>query len=356
MVPVYNGSQKVLHLASGSECTRKKTGKLTTAASAPAPCSRRAAPLLLASDFARVVARQHELFESDESCEEGGAERREHRRFEEGQAQNEEDLDDAEQSSLYDEYAEEFASMLDDADARGRVDQMLKSMRDAHYAHINRSPLSSQPGRWATLATRHVQRQLELARAAAQLEFKELDDIEEVEQTGEQTGSAAEPPTLAEEGSSVVSSSSVERIQRIERPLAMPSSLPDSFRKLFAVNPPPITWRDYAVRLSKTGCSDDVWVYATALLDRLLHRFADLRLVVANVHRVWLLLMLVACKMNDDYHHTNKHWALVGGLDLQEMNDLERQMLDEWLGWENSLVDERELALYCSALERYNER
>jgi hypothetical protein len=48
---------------------------------------------------------------------------------------------------------------------------------------------------------------------------------------------------------------------------------------------------------------------------------------VLNVHRLLLALSLVSAKLHDDTYFNNKVWAKIGGIPLNEMNDLEIKIL-----------------------------
>jgi hypothetical protein len=53
------------------------------------------------------------------------------------------------------------------------------------------------------------------------------------------------------------------------------------------------------------------------------------RLTSYNIQRLLLTALMLASKFLDEPHASNKQWALVGDLSVQEMNSLELEML--WL-------------------------
>lgn len=75
------------------------------------------------------------------------------------------------------------------------------------------------------------------------------------------------------------------------------------------------------------GCSDCCVVVGLLYLQRLKQRVITLRLTSNNMQRLLLTSVMVASKFLDDEYHSNKHWALIGGLSLQELNMLELRML-----------------------------
>jgi hypothetical protein len=84
----------------------------------------------------------------------------------------------------------------------------------------------------------------------------------------------------------------------------------------------------YLKRIMKYGgCSDCCVVVGLLYLQRLKQCVITLRLTSNNMQRLLLTSVMVASKFLDDEYHSNKHWALIGGLSLQELNTLELRML-----------------------------
>ena len=90
-----------------------------------------------------------------------------------------------------------------------------------------------------------------------------------------------------------------------------------------------ISIKDYMNRIHKYGPKnkDEVYlVVALVYVDKFLVSM-DMRLNLFNVHRIWLVAYLLAIKFLDDDHYNNKWFASVGGIPLQELNDLEADFL-----------------------------
>jgi len=84
----------------------------------------------------------------------------------------------------------------------------------------------------------------------------------------------------------------------------------------------------YLKRIMKYGgCSDCCVVVGLLYLQRLKQRVSTLRLTSNNMQRLLLTSVMVASKFLDDEYNSNKHWAQIGGLSLQELNMLEIRML-----------------------------
>lgn len=92
---------------------------------------------------------------------------------------------------------------------------------------------------------------------------------------------------------------------------------------------PPIGIDKYLVRLNSTfKCSDATWIAALILVDRLLeYDGGHLPLTMRNVHRIFLASLVVAVKFHEDLVYSNKHYAKAGGVQLREVNRLERVLL-----------------------------
>lgn len=95
-----------------------------------------------------------------------------------------------------------------------------------------------------------------------------------------------------------------------------------------ALQPPSITPAEYLQRLARYSfCSRSVFVAAFYYLDRVAMQGVDLTVTSLSVHRLLLTAVLLATKYFDDVLYDNAHFAKVGGLDVQELNMLELDML-----------------------------
>jgi len=89
---------------------------------------------------------------------------------------------------------------------------------------------------------------------------------------------------------------------------------------------PPITIEKYLSRLSQYfRCSDAAFIAALILVDRLLeYDGGRLPLTTRNVHRLFLASLVVAVKYHEDLVYSNSHYAKAGGVQVREVNRLER--------------------------------
>jgi hypothetical protein len=90
----------------------------------------------------------------------------------------------------------------------------------------------------------------------------------------------------------------------------------------------PLTASSYLKRIMKYGgCSPCCVVVGLLYLQRLKQRMPTVCLTSGNMQRLLLTSVMVAAKFLDDLYYSNKHWAQIGGLNLQELNALEIKLL-----------------------------
>lgn len=107
------------------------------------------------------------------------------------------------------------------------------------------------------------------------------------------------------------------------------------------VEPPAMPAVDYAARLARYSyASPPCLVLATVYMDRVARRDASLALSPLNVHRLLLAALGVAAKVHDDAAASARHYALVGGVEADEVAALEMELLLA-LGW-RTFVSEAE--------------
>ena len=95
-----------------------------------------------------------------------------------------------------------------------------------------------------------------------------------------------------------------------------------------SLQPPNVSVARYVGRLVKYSlCQTEDIVVALILLDRLLSFRSDLRINMLTFHRIFLTSMVVSIKSRQDLFYTNKYYAGVGGVQLAELNTLERHFL-----------------------------
>lgn len=74
------------------------------------------------------------------------------------------------------------------------------------------------------------------------------------------------------------------------------------------------------------SCSKECFILALIYIDRLIQR-NNFLLTDLNVHRVVITSVLLAAKFFDDAYYNNAYYAKVGGVLVEEMNNLETQFL-----------------------------
>mmetsp|Transcript_266 Transcript_266/g.599 ORF Transcript_266/g.599 Transcript_266/m.599 type:complete len:317 (+) Transcript_266:137-1087(+) len=90
----------------------------------------------------------------------------------------------------------------------------------------------------------------------------------------------------------------------------------------------PISPADYVRRIMKyAGCSPCCLAVGVFYLERLKRRHSGLCLTSYNFQRLFLVAIMEAAKYLDDIYYSNKHWAEIGGFELEEMNSLELEFL-----------------------------
>lgn len=90
---------------------------------------------------------------------------------------------------------------------------------------------------------------------------------------------------------------------------------------------PAIGILQYLERIHKyASCSKECFILALIYIDRLIAR-NDFLLTELNVHRVVITAVLLAAKFFDDAYYNNAYYAKVGGVLVEEMNNLECQFL-----------------------------
>lgn len=109
------------------------------------------------------------------------------------------------------------------------------------------------------------------------------------------------------------------------------------------VEPPAMPAVEYAARLARYSyASPPCLVLATVYMDRVARRDASLALSPLNVHRLLLAALGVAAKVHDDAAASARHYALVGGVEADEVAALEMELLLA-LDW-RTFVSEAEYA------------
>jgi hypothetical protein len=127
---------------------------------------------------------------------------------------------------------------------------------------------------------------------------------------------------------------------------------PQSPTHFHCICAPPMGIDDYLKRIHANFlCSDECYVIALVLVDRIGKIDAALKLCSLNVHRLVVCAVMLAAKFHDDIYAPNAYYAEVGGLGLKEMNQLEARLL-KLLDWKVNVTSEefREyLRIVCEA-------
>eukprot|EP00405_Crypthecodinium_cohnii_P041631 CAMPEP_0206552560 /NCGR_PEP_ID=MMETSP0325_2-20121206/16155_1 /ASSEMBLY_ACC=CAM_ASM_000347 /TAXON_ID=2866 /ORGANISM="Crypthecodinium cohnii, Strain Seligo" /LENGTH=363 /DNA_ID=CAMNT_0054052461 /DNA_START=119 /DNA_END=1210 /DNA_ORIENTATION=+ len=92
---------------------------------------------------------------------------------------------------------------------------------------------------------------------------------------------------------------------------------------------PEIRISDYVAWFRKfLGCSVECFVLGMIYMDRTMHRSPALAVTPMSSHRLLACSMTLAAKFQDDAFFKNAHYAAVSGLDLKDLNGLQRNMLE----------------------------
>jgi len=115
------------------------------------------------------------------------------------------------------------------------------------------------------------------------------------------------------------------------------------------VSAPKVSITKYFTRIHKYfHCSDECFVIALAYIDRIVKNRADVPFAPLTCHRLLLATCVVAAKFHDDTYVSNDHYAKVGGIELEELNALEAELL-QLLDWK-LYVCPREYNAYLGVL------
>ena len=92
---------------------------------------------------------------------------------------------------------------------------------------------------------------------------------------------------------------------------------------------PRISIQDYLMRImTYSGTSSRSLILSYMYIDRLTQKDKNLiKLTRFNVHRLLLVSIMAASKFYDDVYLSNKHWAAIGGVEVSDINRLERAFL-----------------------------
>ncbi|CAD8195477.1 unnamed protein product [Paramecium pentaurelia] len=94
------------------------------------------------------------------------------------------------------------------------------------------------------------------------------------------------------------------------------------------IKKPQITIYKYIERIKMFSyCSNECFILALIYIDKVQERNQDVVINSYCVHRFLLACILLSIKYNDDDYYKNDYYARVGGVTLQELNSLEKELL-----------------------------
>ncbi|CAD8101447.1 unnamed protein product [Paramecium primaurelia] len=92
---------------------------------------------------------------------------------------------------------------------------------------------------------------------------------------------------------------------------------------------PNITLENYLIRIMRyTKCSEGCLIIGLIYLDRIQELNQELQLNNQSAHRYLIIAIVLAIKYQDDDIYKNDYYAKVGGITMQELNDMEKEFLE----------------------------
>lgn len=112
--------------------------------------------------------------------------------------------------------------------------------------------------------------------------------------------------------------------------LPINKSLIEKQKKFCFYSPIPslISIKSYIERLCRfTHCEECSLIMALIYIDRVCERM-NIIITKKNIYRLFLICLITSIKYNEDECYTNSYYAKIGGLSLNELNDLEYELLN----------------------------
>jgi hypothetical protein len=146
-----------------------------------------------------------------------------------------------------------------------------------------------------------------------------------------------------------------EMIQDANGSYTQPSEIPNP--TLFhAKKQAPISIKDYLKRFAKfSNCHYDAFVYALIYLDKVSNNIENFSLDSFNVYRLVLMCLVSSIKFYDDAYYTNKYYAQMGGVNVEEFNKLEQEFLINYIQF-GLYVDVETYSSYYDDLLNYHHK
>jgi len=114
---------------------------------------------------------------------------------------------------------------------------------------------------------------------------------------------------------------------------------------------PKISISNYIDRFNKfSECSESCYIAALIYLDRVIQK-TKYKFTLCNIHRLYLAAMVLAIKFNEDKYYDNQCYAAIGGVDPNELRELEIEML-QLLDF-RLFIPDFEYKKYLTAMESY---
>jgi len=121
---------------------------------------------------------------------------------------------------------------------------------------------------------------------------------------------------------------------------------------LFSPRAPSISIKKYLSRCIYPFfyCSDECFVLALIYIKRLTTMQPDLPVCNLSVHRMLFFAVLLATKFHDDERYSNRYYAKVGGLTIEEVNMVELKFW-KMLDWK-MYVEPKEYQFYLGLVQQ----
>ena len=114
---------------------------------------------------------------------------------------------------------------------------------------------------------------------------------------------------------------------------------------------PQISVNDYIVRIAKyMKIEDSTLILALIYIDRI-SRKRKIFVNEYNVYRLFFMSVVVATKYNEDKHYSNTYYAKIGGVELEQLNQMECEFvmgINFDLFVEAKVFDKYETSLVCN--------
>ncbi|CAD8072609.1 unnamed protein product [Paramecium primaurelia] len=92
---------------------------------------------------------------------------------------------------------------------------------------------------------------------------------------------------------------------------------------------PSVTLENYLIRIKRCAkCSEECFIIAIIYLERIQELNQELQFNRQNIHRFFIIAIVLAIKFHDDDIFMNEYYARVGGISLQDLNGMEKCFLN----------------------------